>query len=1018
VGAQLRPRPGLSAPIVTSIPAQWSPEWFRQFITNFLTIQNAVLGTSIYAPNGEVLTADLLVQYIKTPLDAEIEAVLEGFDTSGFALKGIAQTISGQWTFQLPILEGNGSAAEPAYSFVNETTTGVYWPGPGSLGFTVQGTEQLALTPEAATFTSQILASMGSASAPAYSFSADPTSGMYVNGDGSLGFAVDGGQVFEFGPAGQFGIGGTPDFGTANEVLHGNATGAPTWSAVDLTADVVNALPIGNGGTGQITKAAAFNALSPLTTAGDILYGGTGGAGTRLPAGSSTQVLISGTAPSWATLSGLAVTSIAGTAGEIDVSAPTGAVTISIDSGYVGQTSITTLGTIATGVWDGTTITIASGGTGQTSAAAAFNALSPMTTAGDLIYGGASGAGTRLAATTNGYVLTLVGGSPAWSAPATSGTVTSVALADGSTTAIYGITGSPVTGSGTLTFSLKTQSANLVLAGPTTGSAAQPTFRALVAADIPSLAYVTSVGLSLPGIFNVTGSPVTGSGTLTGALATQSANLVWAGPATGSAAAPTFRALVAADLPLATTSAFGAVKPDGSTITISGGVISAVASGSGTVTTVSVVSANGFAGTVANATTTPAITISTSITGILKGNGTAISAATSGTDYSAGTSALATGILKSTTTTGALTIAVAGDFPTLNQNTTGSAGSLASGGFANPSASIGLTAVSGSALTAMRSDGAPALSQAISPNWTGTHSFAGAWDLAPTTLLGVTLGVADSTLPVVMWSDDAQAADNRLWIMYSESGVFHFGTLNDANSASRDALVVTRSSASVTGIQVGNTTDLPMVSIDGTIDVVSSVAGGVNNTFQNSSSSASAYNQIALANDGGQKFFAVLSSSTSGGILAGYSGITAGLYTATGYPIVFAPAGVVRQVISTAGVITFNAYGAGTLTTNASGVITASSDERIKRDIEPFARGLDAVLALRPVTHSYTKASGLDDGHRYTGFLAQDVRGAIPEAVGQQADGLLTLSDRPIIAALVNSVRELNARITELEKAA
>ena len=54
---------------------------------------------------------------------------------------------------------------------------------------------------------------------------------------------------------------------------------------------------------------------------------------------------------------------------------------------------------------------------------------------------------------------------------------------------------------------------------------------------------------------------------------------------------------------------------------------------SGTVTSASVVSANGFAGTVATDTTTPAITISTSITGLLKGDGTAISAATSGTDY-------------------------------------------------------------------------------------------------------------------------------------------------------------------------------------------------------------------------------------------------------------------------------------------------------------------------------------------------------------------------------------------------
>jgi hypothetical protein len=75
------------------------------------------------------------------------------------------------------------------------------------------------------------------------------------------------------------------------------------------------------------------------------------------------------------------------------------------------------------------------------------------------------------------------------------------------------------------------------------------TSRALQAADIPALAYVTSVGLSLPAIFTISGSPVTGAGTLTGTLATQTANQVWAGPTTGAAAAPTFRALQAADIP-------------------------------------------------------------------------------------------------------------------------------------------------------------------------------------------------------------------------------------------------------------------------------------------------------------------------------------------------------------------------------------------------------------------------------------------------------------------------------------
>lgn len=70
----------------------------------------------------------------------------------------------------------------------------------------------------------------------------------------------------------------------------------------------------------------------------------------------------------------------------------------------------------------------------------------------------------------------------------------------------------------------------------------------------------------------------------------------------------------------------------------------AAVSGTGTVTSVSVVSANGFAGSVATATSTPAITLTTTITGLLKGNGTAISAAVSGTDYAPATSG--TSILK------------------------------------------------------------------------------------------------------------------------------------------------------------------------------------------------------------------------------------------------------------------------------------------------------------------------------------------------------------------------------------
>lgn len=60
---------------------------------------------------------------------------------------------------------------------------------------------------------------------------------------------------------------------------------------------------------------------------------------------------------------------------------------------------------------------------------------------------------------------------------------------------------------------------------------------------------VTSVALSLPNIFTVTGSPITTSGTLTATLASQSANTFFAAP-NGSAGAPTFRTITAADVPV------------------------------------------------------------------------------------------------------------------------------------------------------------------------------------------------------------------------------------------------------------------------------------------------------------------------------------------------------------------------------------------------------------------------------------------------------------------------------------
>ncbi len=95
----------------------------------------------------------------------------------------------------------------------------------------------------------------------------------------------------------------------------------------------------------------------------------------------------------------------------------------------------------------------------------------------------AEGGYTATLSSTN---LSLVTGIPGGSGGAGDGTVTSVAL---TAPAEFAVAGSPITSSGTLAVTKATQTANTLWAGPTTGSAAQPAFRALVSADLPAGAY-------------------------------------------------------------------------------------------------------------------------------------------------------------------------------------------------------------------------------------------------------------------------------------------------------------------------------------------------------------------------------------------------------------------------------------------------------------------------------------------------------------------------------------------------
>lgn len=94
------------------------------------------------------------------------------------------------------------------------------------------------------------------------------------------------------------------NIGAANTVLRSDGTDA-AWSQVALATDVSGTLPIANGGTGQTTQTAAFNALSPLTSIGGLITRNSGGDNIQLAAGASGRILnMSGSSPAWAAMSG------------------------------------------------------------------------------------------------------------------------------------------------------------------------------------------------------------------------------------------------------------------------------------------------------------------------------------------------------------------------------------------------------------------------------------------------------------------------------------------------------------------------------------------------------------------------------------------------------------------------------------------------------------------------------------------------------------------------------------------
>ena len=292
--------------------------------------------------------------------------------------------------------------------------------------------------------------------------------------------------------------------GLAGQVLVSGGAGAPTWGSallvVDQPANVVYAGPAAGAaaptafrslvnadlpasgaaantyGSSTAIPVLTINAKGVITSAttasftGGLSYQGSWNASTNTPTlasgvGTNGYYYIISVAGStnlngvtdwqvgdWAIFNGTVWQKIDQTNLVSSVNGQVGAVSLAY-ADLAGAIPTWNQNTSGTAAGLSATLAIGSGGTGQTTAGAAFNALSPITTTGDLILGNGTNSATRLAIGTNGYLLTAVGGTAAWAAAPAAGVTSFSAGTTGftpntATTGAISLAGTLIVGNG------------------------------------------------------------------------------------------------------------------------------------------------------------------------------------------------------------------------------------------------------------------------------------------------------------------------------------------------------------------------------------------------------------------------------------------------------------------------------------------------------------------------------------------------------------------------------------------
>ena len=104
---------------------------------------------------------------------------------------------------------------------------------------------------------------------------------------------------------------------------------------------------------------------------------------------------------------------------------------------------------------------------------------------------------------------------------------------------------------------------------------------------------------------------------------------------------------------------------------------------------------------------------------------------------------------------------------------------------------------------------------------------------------------------------------------------------------------------------------------------------------------------------------------------------------------------------------------------------TIASDERVKENIKPFTKGLDAINSINPVIYDYNGNAGFEKIKNNVGVIAQEIKDIVPEGIStfeaklnendSEKTELYNFNSHALTYILINAVKELSAKVAELE---